>query len=358
MCANASIQGRRGRGFTLVELLVVVSIIALLIAILLPSLRGAREQARSIKCLAHARGLAQASMTFANDHNGRFQLVTSHSGNEAVDASHSRYAYGPEGELLGWVVALAQVTTKGGFDHNWDWGVRAGSFDQALGLESWMSKEFELALCPSDKVRISTPFYPNGDQLIGPGDPNNPQPQSGLYWGYLSFGINEDLTGAQDGYSPMPPVGRFDPEMPLAWRTGQRSPRAGDRLHGMLERVHDPSTVLLITDAGADSDSEAKTDDASDANSRADGVVNLIISAQATGPLLAHSQDKWPQRIPIKRHPGGQVNVVFADFHGEPVRPTGWKKSSADPRLDTPTGHTRMVRVSPYKITGPIRSLQ
>ncbi|MHB1156572.1 MAG: type II secretion system protein [Phycisphaerales bacterium] len=59
-------------GFTLVELLVVVSIIALLIAILLPSLNKAREAGRSVVCMNKLKQISLMSTIYISDSNGRF----------------------------------------------------------------------------------------------------------------------------------------------------------------------------------------------------------------------------------------------------------------------------------------------
>ncbi|MEL7472250.1 MAG: prepilin-type N-terminal cleavage/methylation domain-containing protein [Planctomycetota bacterium] len=59
------------RGFSLIELLVVVAIIALLLAILIPTLAGVRQRAATATCLAQSRTIATAVATFASSNAGR-----------------------------------------------------------------------------------------------------------------------------------------------------------------------------------------------------------------------------------------------------------------------------------------------
>src|SRR6476620_2394348 len=67
---------KRKNAFTLIEILVVVGIIALLISILMPSLKRARAQARRTSCASNLHEVGLAMMSYLHDSHDHMPFIS------------------------------------------------------------------------------------------------------------------------------------------------------------------------------------------------------------------------------------------------------------------------------------------
>ena len=116
------------RGFTLVELLVVITIIGMLMALLLPAVQHARESGRSTTCKNNQRNLALASLQY-EAHLGRFPRCW-------FDVNGDDTNLGPPDSS--WVVPLLPYLERRDLWSQWNQGA-AGE-----------AKLLKLLICPSD----------------------------------------------------------------------------------------------------------------------------------------------------------------------------------------------------------------
>ena len=94
----------RHRGFTLVELLVVLGIITVLIAILVPTLSGARKSAQRTACLSNMRQLGNSLTLFTIEHRGYLPKAWYNDGINYGDMSSERWGY--RDPMWGWDYVL------------------------------------------------------------------------------------------------------------------------------------------------------------------------------------------------------------------------------------------------------------
>ncbi len=84
-------SGAVNRGFSLLELLCVIAIIAILAALLLPVLNRTRGGARRAECISHLRQLGIGFQTFAHDHNGLFPMAVASNSGGSLEFAQSAY---------------------------------------------------------------------------------------------------------------------------------------------------------------------------------------------------------------------------------------------------------------------------
>jgi len=117
MRVSASIavsQNRHGapasRGFTMIEVLVTISILAMLMSLILPAVQSARQAAQRVQCQNHLRNVALATLNYATIHR---LFPTLHSRMDVDRGS------GPQSEWFPWPVTLLPHLDQNGLYQDW-----------------------------------------------------------------------------------------------------------------------------------------------------------------------------------------------------------------------------------------------
>lgn len=134
----------RHRAFTLIELLLVVALISMLISILLPSLKAAKDTATTVSCLSNVRAWSAASIQYASDNTGTIWVDQGHT-KECAWMNVLKPYYGDLAALRCCPSATKTTGERGGINEAWgpgqyvyDRGFRFTDFG-SYGVNHWIN---------------------------------------------------------------------------------------------------------------------------------------------------------------------------------------------------------------------------
>ncbi len=158
---SSGLSSKTRRGFTIVELLVVIGIIGLLAQLLLPAVQAAREAARKSSCKNHLKQIGLAVQLHINDHQ---HLPTGGwSGDYIADADRGYGADQPGGwpfSLLSYLELSVLRDSAQGEDIFAD--------PIAPGYLSLLQSSPEVFHCPSRRAAVTYPFKTSGNAIWTP----------------------------------------------------------------------------------------------------------------------------------------------------------------------------------------------
>lgn len=257
------------RGFTIVELLVAIAIIATLVGLLLPAVHGVREGARRSACSNNVRQLALGLLSYQIQ-NGGFPAATKTTDQAACQGCVD--PWGEAGRMPGsfepgtkhgtsWIVDLLPFIEQKAIADRWDWatnvrgnaaiaqvdipllycpsrrgGIRAGSGDNLNLLDtSWRGGGTDYGGCYGrihgfvTEVSERHRFYDMSDVTVTPSIPTATAPQvphaSGLLDGVFHATHQRSAQEAQDGLTNVILVGEMQRLRPSAGVTGLEADR-------------------------------------------------------------------------------------------------------------------------------------
>lgn len=332
---RSQLSGRliRPRGFTLIEILVVVAIIALLISILLPSLTRAREQARGVACLANLGQLGKAEQLYQTQNRewipgsplttGYFWTMTN-SGTYApqnfVNASFNRLSL----NLYDWNTPLRTIMYG---PNSIPRGTSAATW-ATVRRQMW-SKIFEGPFqCPSN-AQVYSPYQEPGFPVI----------RSASYLTMSSF-----MRGGADLFdNPIAgaAIARDRYSQSKSWEV-----YAGNGYRPKHSRLARESIKIFLADGFRFYDANGTVDYDPDTN----GIYSAFTASNPPALGGGFAREYGLARSLSYRHRGGRgMNVAFfdghaenliVDFKGKTAIQVGYTGSATDPRYSYPTGST------------------